>query len=204
MRPDFVLTDEAAPAVAAICRRLDGLRLALELAAARTKLLPPPALLARLGRRLPLLAGGPRDAPARQRTLHDTIVWSYDLLSAEEQRLFRRLAVFARGCTLEAAEAVCDPADDLGLDILEGVTSLLEKSLLRRDGGPDGEPRVAMLKMIREYALDRLAASGEEEALRARHAAVFLALAEEAEPHLTADPTRCGATSSPGGSTCTA
>ena len=188
VRPDFVLTDEAALAVAAICRRLDGLPLALELAAARTKLLPPPALLARLGRRLPLLTGGPRDAPARQQTLRDTIAWSYDLLTEKEQRLFRCLAVFAGGCTLELAEAVCNPAGDLGLDLLEGVTSLLEKSMLRQSEGPEGEPRVAMLETIREYALDRLAAHGEEEALRARHAAVFFALAEEAEPrHFTSE-----------------
>jgi predicted ATPase/DNA-binding NarL/FixJ family response regulator len=183
--PGFVLTDEAAPAVAAICRRMDGLPLALELAAARTKLLPPQALLARLGRRLPLLTGGPRDVPARQKTLRDTIAWSYDLLSDKEQRLFCRLAVFAGGCTLELAEAICDPAGDLDLDILEGITSLLEKSLLKRDVRLNGEPRVAMLETIREFALDRLAAQGEEAALRARHAAVFLALAEESEPHLS-------------------
>jgi len=203
---DFALTDANAPAVAEICRRLDGLPLALELAAPWIKLLPPAALLARLERRLPLLTSRAPDLPPRQRTLRNTIAWSYDLLDAAEQRLFRRLAVFAGGCTLEAAEAVCpsgadpdahpdahpDAADQPGqgeLALLEGVASLVDKSLLRqeevvspRTGAP--EPRLLLLDTVREFALDLLATGGEEAALRRRHAAYFLALVEEAEPAL--------------------
>jgi predicted ATPase len=184
--PGFALTPENAPAVAEICRRLDGLPLALELAAARVKLLPPRALLARLERRLPLLTGTARDAPARQQTLRNAIEWSYDLLDAGERRLFGRLAVFAGGCTLAAAEAVCGGADAagdleaLGHDVLEAARSLVDKSLLRAHEGPGGEPRLAMLQTIQEYAAEWLAQSGEEPALRRAHAAYFLALAEEA------------------------
>ena len=130
-QPDFALTDENAPAVAAICARLDGLPLAIELAAARTTLLPPAALLARLEQRLAVLTGGARDLPARQRTLRATIAWSYDLLTPTEQALFRRLAVFAGGATLEAAEAVCDRGQR-GADILDGLAALVDQSLLRQ------------------------------------------------------------------------
>jgi predicted ATPase len=185
--PGFALTPSNAPAVAEICRRLDGLPLALELAAARVRLLPPPALLARLGRRLPLLTGAARDAPVRQRTLRDAIGWSYELLDPGERRLFRRLAVFAGGCTLEAAKAVCGAPGDLeplGGDVLDAAGSLVEKSLLQAREGPGGEPRLAMLQTIQEYALERLAESGEEAALRRAHAAHFLALAEAAEARL--------------------
>ena len=146
-RPSFTLDDDNAATAAEICRRLDGLPLAIELAAARVKLLAPQAMLNRLERRLPLLTGGARDLPERQRTLRDTIAWSYDLLNDEEQRLFRRLAVFVGGCTLEAAEAVCDADGDLGLDLFDGVASLVDKSLLRQEDGPDGEPRFAMLEL---------------------------------------------------------
>jgi predicted ATPase/class 3 adenylate cyclase len=184
VKPEFELTSENAPAVAEICARLDGLPLAIELGAARVRILSPQALLGRLSQRLELLTGGARDAPARQRTLRDTIEWSYGLLDANEQRLFARLSVFLGGRTIEAAEAVCDPlTTELGMSVFDGVASLVEKSLLRQDEGP-GEPRFLMLETIREYALDRLEQSGEGELLRQRHAHYFLALAEEAEPEI--------------------
>jgi predicted ATPase/DNA-binding CsgD family transcriptional regulator len=181
VRPDFALTDENAAAVATICARLDGLPLAIELAAARSRLLPPAAMLARLNNRLSLLTGGAQDAPARQQTLRSAIDWSYDLLDADEQRLFRRLAVFAGGCTLDAAEAVCNAQGDLGSEILDGVASLIDKSLLRQVEPGGSEPRLAMLQTIREYALERLTNSGELDALRRRHAEYFLAMVEAAD-----------------------
>ena len=183
VEPGFVLTDETAPAVAAICRRLDGLPLALELAAARAKLLPPAALLDRLDRRLGLLTGGRRDVPARQRTLRATLDWSHALLSPAEAALFRRLAVFAGGWTVAAAEAVCSGTDSPPSGVLDGMDLLVDKSLLLREGAA-AEPRFAMLQTVREYALEQLAASGEAAAIRARHAAHFLALAERAGPGL--------------------
>jgi predicted ATPase/class 3 adenylate cyclase len=191
-RPDFSVTDENAPAVAEICARLDGLPLAIELAAARIKLLTPSAMLERLGSRLKLLGGGSRDLPERQRTLRGTIEWSHALLEEGEQLLFARLAVFSGGRTLEAIEAVCDAKDDLPVDALEGVSSLLDKSLLRQEVGPEGEPRFVMLETIHEYARERLGASGEAEKTRRLHAEYFLALAEEAEPELSgADQLAC-------------
>jgi predicted ATPase/DNA-binding XRE family transcriptional regulator len=178
VQPEFTLSAGDATTIAAICHRLDGLPLAIELAAARVKMLPPAALLARLEPRLPLLTGGGRDLPARQRTMRDTIAWSHDLLTGEEQVLFRRLAVFTGGFTLAAAAAVVtDPASP-ALDPFEGVASLLDKSVLRQQTGPDGEPRFAMLETVREFALGQLTASGEEPVIRARHAAWCLALAE--------------------------
>jgi predicted ATPase len=186
-RPDFAVTNENAPAVAELCHRLDGLPLAVELAAARVALLPPAALLARLGRGLPLLGGGPHDAPARQRTLRATLDWSHDLLGAAERALFRRLAVFAGGWTLEAAEAVGGAAEEGGgppVDAVAGLASLADASLLRPEAGPDDEPRFAMLETIREYALEHLEASGEATALRRRHAEYYLGLAERAAPWL--------------------
>jgi predicted ATPase/DNA-binding CsgD family transcriptional regulator len=186
VQEDFALTPENAPVVAAICRRLDGLPLAIELAAARVKVLPPAALLERLEHRLPLLSGGGRDLPARQQTMRAAISWSYDLLTAEEQTLFRRLAVFSGGCTLAAVDDVASGPTALGIDPLEGVSSLLDKSLLRRDDGPAGEPRFAMLETVREFAREQLAASGEERAIRECHAAWCLALAEAATPDLEA------------------
>ena len=191
VKPDFRVDNANAPAVAEICVRLDGLPLAIELAAARIKLFPPQAMLARLGRRLELLRGGARDMPDRHQTLRHAIAWSYDLLEAGEQALFRRLAVFARGCTLEAAEAVCqavhDPAAGPGqsLEVLDGVASLVDKSLLRQQEQASGEPRFRMLETIREYGLECLTASGEEPAVRRAHADYYLALAEAAEPALT-------------------
>lgn len=178
----FVLTAENAAAVAAICRRLDGLPLAIELAAARVKVLPPVALLARLDRRLPLLTAGGRDLPARQQTMRDAIAWSYGLLPEPEQRLFRRLAVFVGGCTIEAAEAVANPSGDLGIDPFEGIASLVEASLLRREPGPGPDPRFTMLETVREFGLERLAAAGEFDEAHRRHADRFLALAEHREP----------------------
>ena len=181
VQPDFALTSENAAAVTEICRRLDGLPLALELAAARAKILPPPALQARLSARLPLLTGGPRDAPDRQRTLRDAIAWSHDLLAPETRVLFHRLGVFVGGWTLEAAEAVANVAGDL--DILEGLASLADLSLIRLDESSP-EPRYGMLETIREFAQERLAASGEEAALCKAHAAYFVRLAEQAKPEL--------------------
>jgi predicted ATPase/transcriptional regulator with XRE-family HTH domain len=181
-RPDFALTAENAVAVAGICRHLDGLPLAIELAAARVKVLPPTALLARLEHRLPLLTGGGRDLPARQRTMRDALAWSYDLLAPEEQALFRRLAVFAGGFTLAAAEAVA--AQDAVLPVLDGVVTLVEQSLLRQMPGVADEPRFQMLETVREFAAEQLAASGDEAELRMVHAAYFLALSDQARPHL--------------------
>jgi predicted ATPase/class 3 adenylate cyclase len=184
VKPEFELTSENAPAVAEICARLDGLPLAIELGAARVRILNPQALLGRLSQRLEVLTGGARDAPARQRTLRDTIEWSYGLLDASEQRLFARLSVFLGGRTIDAAEAVCDPTAELGATVFDGVASLVEKSLLRQDEGSAGEPRFLMLETIREFALDRLERSGEGDLLRQRHAHYFVALAEEAEPEI--------------------
>jgi predicted ATPase/class 3 adenylate cyclase/Tfp pilus assembly protein PilF len=184
VRPDFSLTEENAPAVVEICARLDGLPLAIELAAARTKLLPPQAMLSRLGNRLKLLTGGPRDFAERQRTLRNTIEWSYEMLDEGEKTLFARLAVFSGGSTLEAIEAVCDPQGDLPMDALEGVSSLLDKSLLRQEEGQGGEPRFEMLETIHEYASERLNEQGDAETIRRAHAEYFLFLAEVAEPKL--------------------
>ncbi len=183
--PQFQLTGETGPTVAAICARLDGLPLAIELAAARSRLLPPAALLARLARRLPLLTGGPHDLPARQQTMRDAIAWSYGLLSPQEQRCFRRLAVFVGGCTLSAAEAVCGEVDGDAFDLLNAVDSLLDKNLLVSSARDADEPRIGMLETIREYGCEVLTASGEADAMMGRHAAYFRAVAEEAEPHLT-------------------
>jgi predicted ATPase/class 3 adenylate cyclase len=181
VNPEFHLTEECAAEVAAICRRLDGLPLAIELAAARTRLFSPRALLGRLSNRLGVLTGGPRDLPTRQQTLRSTIAWSHDLLDAGEQRLFRRLAVFTGGWTIEAAEAVCgDDADHW--DVLDLMSALLDKNLLLVDRQGSGDDRYGMLETIREYALERLEASGEADALRRRHAAHYLAVAERTPP----------------------
>jgi predicted ATPase/class 3 adenylate cyclase len=182
VKPDFAVTNENAPAVAEICARLDGLPLALELAAARIRLLPPWAMLARLGSRLKLLTGGARNLPERQRTLRGAIEWSYELLTPEERTLFARLAVFAGGRTLEAIETICDPEGEL--DTLDGLESLLEKSLLRQEEGPNGEPRFVMLETIHEFAREKLGESAESEQIKRTHAQYFLTLAEEANPQL--------------------
>ncbi len=185
VKPDFEVTHANAAAVAEICARLDGLPLAIELAAARSKLFAPHALLARLGKRLQVLTGGARDLPARQQTIRATITWSYDLLQPAEQRLFMRLAVFVGGWTVEGAEAVCTVAGDLDIDVLEGLQALLDQSLLRPPVGQDGEPRFHRYETIREYARERLQASGELEALARKHATYYLGLTEAAEPKLT-------------------
>jgi len=185
VKPDFTITAENAPTVAAICSRVDGLPLAIELAAARIKMLPPSALLTRLESRLHLLTAGPRDVPERQQTLRKTIDWSYDLLNGSEQKLLRRLGVFLGGCTLEAAEAACNTHSDLGAEIFSVMSSLVDKSLVQQAGQGDDEPRFGMLETIREYCLERLGVSGEEPATRRAHAAYCLVLAEEGNPDLT-------------------
>ena len=180
----FVLDDGNASVISEVCQRLDGLPLALELAAARVKVLSPQALAARLAQRLPLLTGGPRDARARHQTMHHAIAWSYDLLAPDEQALFRRLGVFVGGWTLEAAEAVASPAG--GVNVLDGLWSLIDKSLVlrtdpKREGAP---PRFAMLETVRDFALELLSGSDEDAEIRDRHAAWCLAFGEAAEPHV--------------------
>jgi len=192
VQPDLALTPALVPVVAEICVRLDGLPLAIELAAARARLYAPPALLARLGDRLGLLTRGTRDATDRQRTLRGAIDWSYALLDAPEQRLMARLAVFAGGASLDAVATVCSSMGDLGIDALDGLESLLDKSLLYRDRvspareeAEEARPRVAMLETIRAYAWEQLAAFGEMEGARRAHATYYTALAERAETYLT-------------------
>ena len=189
VRPDFQLTAETLPAVADIVSRVDGLPLAIELAAARVKVLPPAALLQRLEQRLPLLSGGARDLPLRQQTMRDTIGWSYDLLNDAEQALFRRLAVFVGGFTLDAADAIGFGATDASggrqsytpIDVVEGVTALIDHSLLQQSAASGDEPRYTMLETVREYASDCLDASDERDVIHRRHAAFFLAFAEAAD-----------------------
>ena len=193
-RADFALTERNAPIIADICARLDGLPLAIELAAARTKMLSPAALAARLSDRLMLLTGGARDLPERLRTMRSAIAWSYDLLTPEDQALFRRLAVFSGTSSLAAAEAVAGPAVDLQkmpgitptiyrghLDVLDGITSLLDKSLLQRAEGTDGEPRFRMLATIREFGIEKLRELGTLSAIRLRHLAYYTTFVEQAE-----------------------
>jgi predicted ATPase len=184
-RPDFVMTPGNAGAVVEICCRLDGLPLAIELAAARVKILPPAELLTRIERPLELLTGGARDLPERQQTLRQAIKWSYDLLTPAEQKLFRRLSVFAGGCTLEAAEAVCDTFEDLGIAVLDGVTALVDNSLLVQRGADDREPRFLMLETFREYGREQLIANGELDATSRAHAAYMLVFAEEERLEMT-------------------
>jgi predicted ATPase/class 3 adenylate cyclase len=186
-RPDFAVTAQSAPAIAEIVARLDGLPLAIELAAAKAKLLGAEAILGRLGSRLSFLGGGARDLPARQQTLRQAIDWSYTLLSHEEQILVRRLGVFVGGWTLDSAERVCDTSE-VELEGFEALGALVDQSLIRREEGAHGEPRFMMLETIREFALERLAEAGEIDDLRRRHADHFTELAEAAEPELTKDP----------------
>src|SRR5215207_4549598 len=184
LKPDFSITNASAPAVAEICVRLDGLPLAIELAAARIKMLPPKAMLQRLGSSLKLLTGGARDLPERQRTLRATIEWSFALLDEGEQVLFGRLAVFSGGRTLEAIEAICDAERDLPVEAFDGISSLLDKSLLRQEEGPNGEPRFVLLEIVHEFAREKLQESAEAEQIKRVHAQYFLTLAEEAYPEL--------------------
>jgi predicted ATPase/serine/threonine protein kinase len=186
VKENFALTEENARSVAEICVRVDGLPLAIELAAARMKILSPQAILSRLDHRLKLLTGGARDLPTRQQTISGAVEWSYELLTEGEKQLFRRLAVFAGGFTLEAAEGVVGGCTSVAepIDVLEGITSLADKSLLAAKPQSRGDIRFRMLEVVREYALDRLETSGEAEEMRRHHGAYFLAFAEEAEPHL--------------------
>jgi predicted ATPase/DNA-binding winged helix-turn-helix (wHTH) protein len=183
--PGFQITAENTSAVNEICLRLDRLPLAIELAAARTKVLSPAAILDRLQNRLHLLTGGALDLPERQQTLRNTIDWSYGLLNEAEQRLFRRFSVFSGSGTLEAAEAVCNTRRDLGLDLFQGLSSLVDQNLIQQLDRSHEEPRFAMLETIREYAVERLSESGEQAATRRAHAAFCLVLAEEGNPELS-------------------
>ena len=189
VRPDFEITAANAAAVGAICRRLNGLPLALELAAARVRHLTTEELATRLlgeqrGSTLRMLTGGPRDAPDRQQTLRYAIAWSHDLLAPEERVLFRRLAVFVGGFTLEAAEAVVNVGGDTEIDVVEMIAALVDQSLLQQEEELGGASRYAMLETVREFALEQLVASGDEEAVQSAHGAYFLALAERAAPRL--------------------
>jgi predicted ATPase/class 3 adenylate cyclase len=183
VRADFAVNNANAAAVAAICHRLDGLPLAIELAAARVRFLPPEALLARLESRLRLLTGGPRDLPARQQTLRGTIAWSYDLLNDGEKALFRRLAVFVGGSTLAAAEAVCGADGELPFEVLDGLEVLVDKNLLKQEA-VGGEPRFAMLETIREYAAETLSEAGEANRMWKQHFSFYSQLAEDARVFL--------------------
>ncbi len=179
VKPDFEVNRENASAVTEICARLDGLPLAIELAAARVKVLAPSSMRTRLAARLQLLTGGARDLPQRQQTLRAAMDWSYDLLSAAEQKLLRRLSVFVGGCNLEGVEAVCDTKRDLDLDLLDGMASMVDKSLVQQVEQGKGESRFVMLETIREYALEKLEVSGEDALTKRAHAAYCLVLAEE-------------------------
>lgn len=181
VKSNFVVSYESAQAVAEICTRMDGLPLAIELVAARIKILPPQKLLERLGSRLTPFLSGVRDHPTRHQTLRSTIDWSYNLLDAAEQTLFARLSVFVGGCTIAAAEAVCTDDELLALDVLEGVASLVDKSLLRHIDGTNGEPRFVMLETIREYAAERLEIGSEDAIIRQKHATYFWSFVQAVE-----------------------
>jgi len=184
VKPAFRLTVENSAAVAGIVARLQGLPLAIELAAARVKLLPPDSILERLRDQLAALGGGARDLPERQQTLRGAIAWSFDLLDEPGRRLIGRLSVFAAGCSLEMAETICGPVDELGIDVLDGIGALVDQSLVRAEEVA-GEPRFRMLETIRAYSAEQLEASGESDRIRERHARTFLALAEEAAGNLS-------------------
>src|SRR3984893_16682786 len=183
VKPDFRATNQNAPAIAGICERVDGLPLAIELAAARVKLFSPQALLSRLEKSLSALGSGTRDAPARQQTLRGAILWSYDMLDPGQRRLLARVSVFARGGNLDQLESVCGPAEDVGGDVLDALDQLADQSLVRRLPDFD-EPRFLMLQTIRDFASERLAESGEAHLVRDRHLKAFITLAEQAQPHL--------------------
>jgi non-specific serine/threonine protein kinase len=181
VRPAFQLTNANAATIATLCRHLEGLPLAIELSAARMSLLSPEAQLTQMSDRLRLLRGGTRDAPARQRTMRDTIAWSFGLLTPAEQTLFRRLGVFVGGFALDAVSSVSQAPSALEIDAIDGLASLVDHHLVRPVDDLRGEPRFTMFEMVREFALEQLAASEEEDAIRDQHAAWLLALAEEAE-----------------------
>ena len=183
-RSDFALTDENTSAVVEICEKLEGLPLAIELAAARVKILSPQDLLSRLDNQLKFLTGGAKDLPTRQQTMRNAISWSYDLLSETERKIFNYLSVFVGGCTLEAVEGVCAAVEDSGFDALEGVISLTDKSLLRQKEKASGSMRFRMLEVVREYGAEKLSESVEIEIIRKNHADYFLNLTETAEPEL--------------------
>lgn len=185
VRPEFILDDRNAPAVAEICRRLDGLPLAIELAAARINVLPPQSILDRLHRQLDLLTAGPTDLPERHRTLRGALAWSYALLASNEQTVLRWLGVFVGGVTLEAAEAVGGVMPPDAPPLLEALAALVNNGLLREEPEPDGRPRFHMLQTIAAFALEQLRSQGEESDIRRRHAAHFLSLADQAETQLT-------------------
>ena len=195
VRPGFAVTNENAPAVAAISARLHGMPLAIELAAARIKILSPEAILTRLDQQLDVLAAGSRDLPARQQTLRGAIAWSYDLLDDGGRRLLDRLSVFASGCDIASAEAICGPASELGGDILDGLMALVDQSLLKVEEVADGEPRFRLLDTIRAFAAERLEADGEVERIRARHRDWYVALVERGRAR------SCRASTSAAGST---
>jgi non-specific serine/threonine protein kinase len=184
IQPDFDAAGHNAESIMHICQQLDGLPLAIELAAARIKLLPPRAILSRLGSRLSLLTGGAQDAPVRHQSLRAALDWSYNLLELGEQRLFRRLGLFVGGCTLDAAEAVCNLPGELPLNVMSHTQALVDKSLLQSGEEPDGEPRLRMLETLREYAMEQLKASNEIFAVQHAYFRYYLSLAQTAEPHL--------------------
>jgi tetratricopeptide (TPR) repeat protein len=189
VRPDFAVTGANAPAIAEICVRLDGLPLAIELAAARVRVLSPQAIMDRLGDRMALLSSGSRDLPERQQTLRGAIAWSHELLDEADRRVFARLAVFAGGATLDAVgQVVLDPGERG--DPLDAVASLVDKSLARQESEPDGEPRFRMLETIREYAMEKLTERGEAEMLRERHAAWVVSLVEGSAPRVFGEEQR--------------
>ena len=191
-RPNFTMTAVNSRTIAEICVRLDGLPLAIELAGARINLLPPQALLARLEHRLDVLTSGPQDVPARQQTLRNMLAWSYDLLDAAEQRLFRRLSIFVGGCTLEAVEGLYQALGDMPAYVLDGVASLIDKSLLRQTVQEGEEPRLVMLETIREYGLECLTTTGEMEITRQTNAAHYLSLAERPSSNWEGHSKPCG------------
>lgn len=184
VKPEFALTQANAPIVAEICVRLDGLPLAIELAATRIKLLPPYALLARLDHRLRLLTAGSQDLPPHQQTLRSTLDWSYMLLTEEEKLLFHRLSVFVGGCRLDTADAICNADGQITMGVLDGIASLVDKSLLKQESQMEQEPRFVLLETVREYAYEHLLLSREADKMRRQHTFVFLQLAETADSHL--------------------
>jgi tetratricopeptide (TPR) repeat protein len=190
VRPAFTVTNENAPAVAAIAARLHGMPLAIELAAARVKLLSPDAILTRLEHQLDVLSSGGRDLPARQQTLRGAIAWSYDILDEGGRMLLDRLSVFAGSADIDAAEAVLGPASELGVEVVDGLSALADQSLVRIDETPDGEPRFGLLESIREFAAEMLTARGERDAILDRHRDWFLQLAETAAPNLAGEDQR--------------